>query len=165
MSSPEFADLLLHQSDFLKPFAIVLTRDSESARDLYQETMYRALVHQEKYMEGTNIRAWLFTIMRNLFINHYRRKAKQQLFQDHVARDLALLQHSYVNNEAESSLRIKDIQYAIYRLPMLFKRPFLLYYEGFKYYEIADMLHEPMGTIKSRIHFARKMLKRQITSY
>jgi len=163
MSSPEFADLLLHQSDFLKPFAIVLTRDSEAARDLYQETMYRALMHQEKYLEGTNIRAWLFTIMRNLFINHYRRRAKQQLFQEQALRDMTL-QHSYVHNEAESSLRIKDIQYAIYRLPVLFKRPFLLYYEGFKYYEIADMLQEPMGTIKSRIHFARKMLKQQIAS-
>jgi RNA polymerase sigma-70 factor (ECF subfamily) len=164
MSSAEFTDLLLHQSDFLKPFAVVLTKDSESARDLYQETMYRALVHQEKYMEGTNIRAWLFTIMRNLFINHYRRRAKQQLFQEQAARDFSLLHHPYINNQAESSLRVKDIQYAIYRLPLLFKRPFLLYYEGFKYYEIADMLHEPMGTIKSRIHFARKMLKQQIAS-
>ncbi len=164
MSSPEFTNLLLHQSDFLKPFAIVLTRDSESARDLYQETIYRALLHQEKYLEGTNIRAWLFTIMRNLFINHYRRKAKQQLFRDQVARDLSLKQQPYVNNEAESNLRMKDIHHAIYRLPLLFKRPFLLYYEGFKYYEIADILQEPMGTIKSRIHFARKMLKQQIIS-
>jgi RNA polymerase sigma-70 factor (ECF subfamily) len=67
-----------------------------------------------------------------------------------------------VDNQAITSLQVKDIQHAIYRLPNLFKRPFLLYYEGFKYYEIADMLHEPMGTIKSRIHFARKMLKQQI---
>ena len=162
MSPAEFTDLLLLQGDFLKPFAIALTRDSEAARDLYQETMYRALLHREKYTEGTNIRAWLFTIMRNLFINHYRRRAKQQLFLERATRALVLLYQPYVDNEAVISMQVKDIQHAIYRLPNLFKRPFLLYYEGFKYYEIADMLHEPMGTIKSRIHFARKMLKQQI---
>ncbi|SEK99790.1 RNA polymerase sigma-70 factor, ECF subfamily [Chitinophaga rupis] len=162
MSPAEFTDLLLLQGDFLKPFAIALTRDSEAARDLYQETMYRALLHREKYTEGTNIRAWLFTIMRNLFINHYRRKVKQQLFLERATRALVLLHQPYVDNQAITSMQVKDIQHAIYRLPNLFKRPFLLYYEGFKYYEIADMLHEPMGTIKSRIHFARKMLKQQI---
>jgi RNA polymerase sigma-70 factor (ECF subfamily) len=162
MSPAEFTDLLLLQGDFLKPFAIALTRDSEAARDLYQETIYRALLHREKYTEGTNIRAWLFTIMRNLFINHYRHKVKQQLFLERATRVLVLLHQPYVDNQAITNMQVKSIQHAIYRLPNLFKRPFLLYYEGFKYYEIADMLHEPMGTIKSRIHFARKMLKQQI---
>jgi RNA polymerase sigma-70 factor (ECF subfamily) len=67
-----------------------------------------------------------------------------------------------VANTAESNLRIKDIQYAIHNLPEIFRNPFLLYFDGFKYHEIADMLGEPLGTIKSRIHFARKLLKAQI---
>ena len=69
MSNPEFNQLLVSQADFLKPFAINLTRDTEAANDLYQETLYKALANQEKYNTGTNIKAWLFTIMRNIFIN------------------------------------------------------------------------------------------------
>ncbi len=78
MSLVEFEELLVDNSDFLKPFAINLTRDNEAAKDLYQETLYKALANQEKYNAGTNIKAWLFTIMRNIFINNYRRAAKQK---------------------------------------------------------------------------------------
>jgi RNA polymerase sigma-70 factor (ECF subfamily) len=72
------------------------------------------------------------------------------------------LSQTAVTNTAESNLRIKDIQEAIHNLPEIFRNPFLLYFDGFKYHEIADMLNEPLGTIKSRIHFARKLLKSQI---
>ena len=78
MSTVEFNQMLLNNTDFLKPFAFTLTRDNETAKDLLQETMFRALANREKYNVGTNIKAWLYTIMRNIFINSYRRKAKQQ---------------------------------------------------------------------------------------
>ena len=78
MSTVEFNEILLGNADFLKPFAINLTRDNEAANDLYQETLYKALANHDKYSTGTNIKAWLFTIMRNIFINDYRRKAKQR---------------------------------------------------------------------------------------
>ena len=74
MSATEFNQMLISQADFLKPFAINLTRDSEAAQDLFQETLYKALANHDKYNAGTNIKAWLFTIMRNIFINDYRRK-------------------------------------------------------------------------------------------
>ena len=162
----EFDTLLLSNAPYLKPFAINLTRDNEAANDLYQETMYKALANQEKYNIGTNIKAWLFTIMRNIFINDYRRKAKQKTIFDNTPNDFLLdYNQTAVSNSAESGLRLKEINTAIQQLPEIFKHPFLLYFEGYKYNEIADMLHEPLGTIKSRIHFARKLLKEQISRY
>jgi RNA polymerase sigma factor (sigma-70 family) len=166
MASLEFNNMLISNSDFLKPFAINLTRDSEAAKDLYQETMFKALANQDKYSVGTNIKAWLFTIMRNIFINDYRRKAKQRTIFDNTPNDYLInLNQASVSNAAESELRIKEIHQAIQELPEIFKTPFLLYFDGFKYHEIAHVLNEPLGTIKSRIHFARKLLKEQISRY
>lgn len=166
MSSLEFNELLLDNADFLKPFAINLTRDTEAANDLCQETLYKALANQEKYHVGTNIKAWLFTIMRNIFINNYRRKVKQKTILDNSSNDFLINQkQATVSNAAETNLRMKEIQAAIKSLPEIFKTPFLLYFEGYRYNEIAEVLQEPLGTIKSRIHFARKLLKEQITRY
>ena len=163
MSTVEFNQMLVNNAEFLKPFAITLTRDTEAAKDLFQETLYRALANRDKYNVGTNIKAWLYTIMRNIFINNYRRKVKQNTIFDSTPNDFLLNQNqAVVANAAEVNLRLKDIQEAIHNLPAIFKNPFLLYFDGFKYHEIADMLGEPLGTIKSRIHFARKLLKNQI---
>ncbi|HEV7781436.1 MAG TPA: RNA polymerase sigma factor [Chitinophagaceae bacterium] len=166
MSSPDFNKILLTNADFLKPFAINLTRDTEAANDLYQETLYKALANQEKYHTGTNIKAWLFTIMRNIFINNYRRKAKQKTIFDSTPNEYLLnLKQATVANAAESNLRLKEINKAIRDLPEIFRTPFLLYFDGYKYNEIAEVLTEPLGTIKSRIHFARKLLKEQISRF
>ncbi|HEY2722850.1 MAG TPA: RNA polymerase sigma factor [Chitinophagaceae bacterium] len=166
MASLEFNNLLVSNADFLKPFAINLTKDTESAKDLFQETLFKALANQEKYNVGTNIKAWLFTIMRNIFINDYRRKVKQQTIFDNTPNDYLLnYKQPSIVNAAESDLRIKEIYKAVYQLPDIFKTPFLLYFEGYKYHEIAEELKEPLGTIKSRIHFARKLLKEQINRY
>jgi RNA polymerase sigma-70 factor (ECF subfamily) len=164
MSTIEFNQLLVSNAEFLRPFAITLTRDNEAAKDLFQETLYRAISNKDKYNVGTNIKAWLYTIMRNIFINNYRRKAKQNTIFDNTPNELLInnSQSAVVGNSAESNLRIKDIQVAVHGLPEIFRNPFLLYFEGYKYHEIADMMHEPLGTIKSRIHFARKLLKEQI---
>ena len=163
MSTFEFNEMLVINAEFLKPFAITLTRDSEAAKDLFQETLYRALANKDKYNVGTNLKAWLYTIMRNIFINNYRRKSKQQTIFDNTPNDFLLdYNQSATANDAIATLNIKEVQEAIYALPEIFKNPFLLYFDGFKYHEIADMLGEPLGTIKSRIHFARKLLKAQI---
>ncbi len=166
MSKLEFNQLLLNNADFLKPFAINLTRDSEAAKDLYQETLFKAIANKEKYNVGTNIKAWLFTIMRNIFINDYRRKSRQQTIFDSTQNDFLLdYNQSAIANTAEGKLRLKEINATIQELPEIFKTPFLLYFEGYKYHEISDILQEPLGTIKSRIHFARKLLKEQISRY
>jgi RNA polymerase sigma factor (sigma-70 family) len=166
MSTVEFNQMLLSNTDFLKPFAITLTRDNETAKDLLQETMFRALANRDKYNVGTNIKAWLYTIMRNIFINDYRRKAKQNVVFDKTPNEFLLNYNQVViANEAEANLKLKDIRTAIHQLPDIFRHPFNLYFEGYKYHEIADMLKEPLGTIKSRIHFARKLLKAQLSRF
>ena len=162
----EFSDLLVDNAGFLKPFAVNLTKNNETANDLYQETLYKALANKEKYNSGTNIKAWLFTIMRNIFINDYRRNAKRRTVFDNTPEDYLInLRQVSVANSAESSLRQKEIEAAIDGLPETFKVPFKLYFEGYKYQEISEYLDEPLGTIKSRIHFARKLLKEQINRY
>ena len=164
MSTVEFNQLLVNNADFLKPFAVTLTRDTEAAKDLFQETLYRAISNRDKYNVGTNIKAWLYTIMRNIFINNYRRKAKQNTVFDSTPNEFLLNSSpsAVISSSAESNLRLKDIQMAVFQLPEIFRNPFLLYFDGYKYHEIAEMLEEPLGTIKSRIHFARKLLKEQI---
>src|SRR6478752_995456 len=90
MSNIDFNEMLVTNADFLKPFAITLTRDNEAAQDLFQETMFRALANKDKYNVGTNIKAWLYTIMRNIFINNYRRRAKQNTIFDASPNDYLL---------------------------------------------------------------------------
>jgi len=166
VSTSEFNQLLTSNVDFLKPVAITLTRDPDSAADLFQETVYKALANRDKYHVGTNIRAWLYTIMRNIFINSYRRKARQQVIFDPLQDDSILNKlKGTVSNSAEGMLEVKHIQKAIHKLPDVFRHPFVLYFEGYKYNDIAGMLKEPLGTIKSRIHFARKLLKSQLLRY
>jgi len=166
MSITEFNELLLTNANSLKPFAISLTRDNEVAKDLYQETLYKALSNRDKYSTGTNIKAWLYTIMRNIFINDYRRKAKQRIIFDSKSDEYLINQGSaIINNTAGSNLQLKEIKQAIYHLPEIFKTPFLLYFDGYMYHEISEALSEPLGTIKSRIHFARKLLKEQLNRF
>ena len=166
MSGIEFNEMLLNNADYLKPFAFTLTRDNDSAKDLMQETLLRALANKEKYNSGTNIKAWMYTIMRNIFINDYRKKARQQTIFDATVNEF-LLDHNQaaVSNSAEINLATKDIRASIHELPDIFKHPFVLYFEGYKYNEIASLMEEQLVTIKSRIHFARKLLKEQLTRY
>lgn len=163
-ASLDFNQMLLSNAESLKPFAVTLTHDTETAKDLFQETLYRALANKEKYNVGTNIKAWLYTIMRNIFINNYRRKSKQQIVLDSSPNNF-LLNSISIPNAGVASINMKEIQKIIFELPFIFKKPFLLFYEGFRYHEIAEMLDEPLGTIKSRIHFARKLLKAQIERF
>ena len=166
MSTIEFNQMLLANAEFLRPFAFTLTRDNETAKDLFQETMFRAFNNQEKYNIGTNIKAWLYTIMRNVFINDYRKKARQNTVLDSTPNEFFLdYNQTTAQNTAETALELKAINQAIHQLPDIFKKPFMLYFDGYKYHEIAGILEEPLGTIKSRIHFARKLLKSQIQRY
>src|SRR5689334_6100345 len=166
MPAINFTQMLLHNAESLKPFAITLTRDSEDAKDLFQETLYRALANEDKYSIGTNIKAWLYTIMRNIFINSYRKKSKQNIVADVSANEFLLNSAKATTaNDAVASLNMQEIYKVINNLPEIFKSPFMLHYDGSKYDEIAVILHEPLGTIKSRIHFARKLLKAQIDHY
>lgn len=157
MSITEFNSMVLNHSEGLKPFAISLTRDHEEAKDLCQQTLYKAFAYREKYEQGTNIKAWLFTIMRNIFINDYRRNARKRIVFDTVKYS----QTGYADS-SDINLRLREIETAIHKLPSIFKAACLLYLQGYKYHEIALALNEPLGTIKSRIHFAKKVLQKQL---
>jgi RNA polymerase sigma factor (sigma-70 family) len=166
MTKVDFNNMLLKNTEFLKPFALTLTRDSEKAKDLIQDTMFRALTNREKYNVGTNIKAWLYTIMRNIFINGYRKAARQNTIFDHSENNFLISTNkNVIANTAVSQISYKEIQTLIDGLPEIFKNPFMLYYDGYKYQEISDILGEPLGTIKSRIHFARKLLKENIVRH
>src|SRR5512144_3231791 len=105
MATKEFDEMLLNNADFLKPFAVNLTKDPEEAKDLYQETLYKALSNKAKYNIGTNIKACLFTIMRNIFINESRKKAKQQVVPDSTPNDhVRNAKPASIYNNAESEL-------------------------------------------------------------
>lgn len=157
MSVQEFNSLVLRNTDGLTPFAITLTKNHEAAKDLFQETLCKAFTYREKYEPGTNIKAWLFTIMRNIFINDYRRNIRKLQVMDVYGQSL-----NFSPELSDVSIRIKEINTALYNLPAIFKRACFLYLHGYKYQEIALVLNEPLGTIKSRIHFAKKLLQKQI---
>ena len=163
MSSAEFTQLVLGHAGPLHPFAVSLTRNPEEAKDLYQETLFKALANREKYAVGTNIKAWLFTIMRNIFINNYRRSRRQRVIHDgspgmQVFENVA----GYAVNQGISNLGMAEIGRAMDQLPGIFRVPFELYHAGYRYQEIADTLQVPLGTVKSRIHIARQQLQAQL---
>jgi len=163
MTTLQFNEQVVDYSGSLKPFAYKLTRNSEDASDLIQETVYKALINADKFHKGTNLKAWLFTIMRNIFINNYRRNSRHGIVSD-PTENLSLL-NSIRNSTTNSGLvniHMEEVNKALENLSEEFRIPFLLHYEGFKYNEIAEELQLPLGTVKSRIFFARKALQKMI---
>lgn len=142
----------------LKPHAMKLTRDINDAEDLIQETIVRALINKDKFQEGTNIRAWLFTIMKNIFINDYRKKSKRNTVIDTTENLYYLNSSSTISNAGERTFVMNDIRNALLKISNELRVPFMMHYKGYKYYEIAEQLNLPLGTVKSRIFFARKEL-------
>lgn len=162
MSSVEFQDRLNQLSSVLNTFAYNLTKNVEDAKDLFQETAFRALSNRDKFRPGTNFKAWLFTIMKNIFINNYRKKMKSNTIQDSTDNMYYINAGGMVSNQAESNIMMSELQRMIHSLDETLRIPFVMHYEGHKYQEIADSLDLPLGTVKSRIFFARKELKDMI---
>ena len=157
MSTLEFNKQMLSFKAPLKYFAISLTADTEDANDLLQDTMLKALQYKDKFAESTNLKAWLYTIMKNTFINNYRRKVKTRQIIDN-SKELYLLNLPQSNTSISPLSRIaeKDIKHEIDSLDEELRIPFVRYFEGYKYKEIAEELNIPIGTVKSRIFLARK---------
>lgn len=162
----DFQRLVVGMISNLKPYALNLTKNIEDAQDLLQETMYRALTNGEKYVEGTNLKAWLFTIMKNIFINNYRRNSKRSTLIDTTDNMYFINAPNHiVFNQGDGNLVKEDLNRAISSLNDEYRVPFMMHFEGFKYQEIAEDLDLPIGTVKSRIFFARKELKDQLMAY
>ncbi len=158
---------LVRLQDNMFNFALSLTADRETAEDLRQETVLKVLSNRDKFRENTNFKGWVFTVMRNLFINNYHRIVRTHSIIDTNA-DLA-----YVGVQDDNSglstpyheLSLKEINGAIEDLNDDLKVPFSMYIAGYKYKEIADALNLPIGTVKSRIFFARKKLQEMLSDY
>jgi RNA polymerase sigma-70 factor (ECF subfamily) len=166
MAVAEFNTRVLDLTKSLKPLALKLTRDMDDAQDLIQETMFRAFSNEDKFEEGTNLKAWLFTIMKNIFINNYRKKVKRNTLIDTTDNMYYINSSaSLTENGAEASFVMNDIQTAILGLSNEFRVPFMMHFKGYKYHEISEKLNLPLGTVKSRIFFARKALKDQLGQY
>ena len=166
MTTLEFDSKIQGLSRFLRPFALKLTRDAEDADDLMQETMLKAISNREKFSEGTNLKAWLYTIMKNTFITQYHRMVRRKTFIDTTENLHYLNSPDHVTeNESSITFALDDINDAIESLKPEYREPFMMHFSGFKYHEIADYLEIPIGTVKNRIHIARKHLKQDLEMY
>ena len=166
MTTLEFSYSLNKLSSSLKPFALKLTRDMDDANDLLQDTMVKAFTNKDKFADGTNLKAWLYTIMKNTFITNYQRMVRRGTFVD-TTDNLHYINSggALVENDAYGDFTMDDINNAIEQLDNVYKTPFMMHYKGFKYHEIADKLSIPIGTVKNRIHIARKILKDDLHVY
>lgn len=158
-------DLIGVQEELLR-FAYKLTSDKEEANDLLQETSLKALDNEEKYMPDTNFKGWMYTIMRNIFINNYRKIIREQVFLDHTTNLYHLnLPQTLETSNSESAYDLKEMYRIVNSLPSDYKIPFSMHVSGFKYREIAEYLGLPLGTVKSRIFFTRKRLQRELKDF
>lgn len=166
MSTLEFDSKFDLLTIALRSFAYNLTKNDEDAKDLYQETAFRAMTNRDKFRPGTNFKAWCYTIMKNIFINNYRKKVKRKTILDSTDNAFYINSGSNaVSNQAGSNIMMKELNGMVSSLDDSIKKPFLMHFEGFKYQEIAEELALPLGTVKSRIFFARKALKEMVNNY
>lgn len=166
MNSLKFQDRLLGLQDNLLNFAYMLTANREEAKDLLQDTTLKALDNEDKYIDNVNFKGWVFTIMRNIFINNYRRVVRNQTIIDQTE-DLYHLNLPQDSGFAspEGSFTVKEITTAINSFSEEYRIPFSMHVPGYKYHEIAEKMDLPLGTVKSRIFFARQRLQEMLKDY
>lgn len=165
-TNESFKNRLVGLQGNLLSFAYQLTSNREQAEDLLQDTTLKALDNEEKYVDNVNFKGWIFTIMRNIFINNYRqtvRKATvidqtEDLYHLNISQDSGL-------DTPEGSFAVKEISTALNSFSDEYRIPFNMFVAGYKYNEIAEKMNLPLGTVKSRIFFARKRLREQLKDY
>ncbi|MCH5214718.1 MAG: sigma-70 family RNA polymerase sigma factor [Muribaculaceae bacterium] len=165
-NSSEFKSSVLGIQGNLLSFALKLTANKEEAQDLVQDTTLKALRNEEKFVENTNFKGWMLTIMRNIFINNYRKNARENTMVD-SSEDLF-----HINLSQDSGFDSPDDTYAVNEITAIiaefapeYRDPFNMHVAGYKYEEIAEKLSTPLGTVKSRIFYARRMLREILSDY
>jgi RNA polymerase sigma-70 factor (ECF subfamily) len=162
----EFNNLVYTASKSLKYPALKFTHNQADANDLIQDTILKALKNKTKFKQGTNIKAWLYIIMKNTFISNYHKVEKRNSLVDPIDDDYQLTSPSTITqNEGSTNIAMDEINKAINSLDKTFREPFMMHFSGFKYEEIAEKLRIPMGTVKNRIHVARKTLMTSLKDY
>jgi RNA polymerase sigma-70 factor (ECF subfamily) len=161
-----FETLIVRHQNMLRSYALKYTNDDDDANDLIQDTLLKAYVYFSTYKPGTNFRGWLLTIMKNTYINNYHRnvmKQKMILTEEKISQNNLML--TATKNSANALFINEDIFKALNTLPPSLYYPFMRYFEGYKYHEIAKESGLPVGTVKTRIHHARLVLKKYLKTY
>lgn len=150
----------------LKQFALSLTLNEDDANDLLQDTYVKVIQFSSKYSENTNLKAWVFTIMKNTFINNYRRKQRCKVLVDQ-SEDLYYLNNLVSDPSDAADMRhyVSEINKKILEKKEDQRKPFEMFLDGYKYQEIADLMNLSIGTVKSRIFFTRKKLMEDLKDY
>ena len=176
-ASPEELEVfhreLMPQINALYNFAFHLTYNEDDANDLVQETYMKAYRFIDKYIAGTNAKAWLFKILKNAFINEYRKKSKRPQNVDYVeiaiyhdSEEDGYTRYTDLREEIFEGMMGDEVTIAINSLPIDFRTVILLCdVEDFTYEEISKIIDIPIGTVRSRLHRARNMLKEKLTEY
>lgn len=150
----------------LMSFALKLTSNPEEAQDLVQDTTLKALKNEEKFVEDTNLKGWMMTIMRNIFINNYRKNVRENTAVDCTENlyHVNLCQDSGLTTP-DGAYAVNEISLIISKFPSDYRQPFSMHVAGYKYEEISERLGMPLGTVKSRIFFTRKRLREILKDY
>ena len=166
MNALQFQKKLLSLHENMMNFALTLTADKNDAQDLMQDTTLKVLDNQEKFVDNVNFKGWVLTIMRNIFINNYHKIVRTQTVvdQDIDLYNLDIMNDSGFDNP-DGAYQIQEITSAIESLNEELKVPFSMFVSGYKYNEIAEALDVPLGTVKSRIFFARQELKKKLKDF
>ena len=161
-----FQTNLMNLQSNMMNFALMLTSNRDDAMDLLQDTTLKALDNRDKYADNTNFKGWVFTIMRNIFINNYRRASRAATVVD-TTENLYFLNLSQDSGleTPEGAYGASEISAAINEFSDDFRIPFTMHVQGYKYNEIAEKMNLPLGTIKSRIFLARKRLQERFADY
>ena len=166
MNGIQFQQKLLSLQENMMNFALMLTANRDDAQDLLQDTTLKVLDNQDKFVDNVNFKGWVLTVMRNIFINNYHKIVRVQTVVDSSA-DLYNL--DVVNDSGfdspDKAYQIKEITKAINGLNDDMKLPFSMFLSGYKYNEIAEKLNVPLGTVKSRIFFARQELQKRLKDF
>jgi RNA polymerase sigma-70 factor (ECF subfamily) len=167
MTAIQFQQKVVNLHENMFNFAMILTSNHKhNAEDLTQETVLKVLNSQHKYVDNTNFKGWVLTIMRNLYLNDYRKFLRNGLVMTTAAGDdffeLYLVEDSKTLHAPENALFEKQMYSFIKNLDVELKAPLLLFLSGYHYNEISERLQMPLGTVKSRIFFARRELQKSI---
>jgi RNA polymerase sigma-70 factor, ECF subfamily len=159
MTTEEFNKQLLALNGSIFSVAFRFTRNKHNAKDLVQETILRALANCHKFTEGTNFKGWLYTIMQNCYINEYRKQRSRGKVVYWMEENMKGVLEQPVRNLGSTVIMMKELRSILNTLSEATRIPFEMHFDGFGYQEIAEKLDVPLGTVKSRIFFARQKLK------
>lgn len=164
MTTTEFSNQIEKIEDKLRGFAFKLCADKNAAEDLMQDTLLKAFKNKHKFTLGTNFKAWVTTIMYNSFVNKFRRKKRtNKLFRPITDDNQHTIKSTPNSGDAGSIILMKELNGLVDSIPDILSIPFKMLLEGYQYQEISDELGIPIGTIKSRIFYARKTLQEKVT--